>query len=107
VTTIAITVAEYKRTQNATLYEATLGNTVLCRSRTPFYAAARALMEQGFDPEATLEMSWRNSPIVSMRQKLCRAAQLTVKENDHRFRVEPYVPAPDKPKKDGERKEKN
>jgi hypothetical protein len=63
-------------------YVAELYGEVLCRSRTPFLAAARRLIERGFSPAATLVMRWAGSSTDALRGKLGIAAGLTVIEND-------------------------
>jgi hypothetical protein len=57
-------------------------------SNQPFYATARWLLAQGTDPETPIAMRHRNSPIVSMRSTVGRAAQLSVEEDRHHG---PYV----------------
>jgi hypothetical protein len=77
------------------LYEARLGSTVLCRSKTPFLSAARALLEANHAPETQLTMAHEGSDVVAMRATLGTAARLTVEET-HRSgpNFRPYRPHP-------------
>jgi hypothetical protein len=61
-------------------YAALLDRRELCRSSTPFFAAARRLLAQGHDPSMLLTMSHEGSAIVSMRSTIGRAAGLTIEE---------------------------
>jgi hypothetical protein len=54
----------------------------LCTSRTPFFAAARVLVEEGADPETPITMSHEGSCIVSLRSTIGQAARLTVEESE-------------------------
>jgi hypothetical protein len=54
----------------------------LTRHRTPFYAAARALLDRGASPMAMLRMRHRGSATVSMSGVICELAKLTVVEDD-------------------------
>ena len=62
-------------------YEARLDGMVVCRSRTPFLSAARALLEAGHAPGTILTMRHEGSDTVSLRATLGAAAKLTVVEN--------------------------
>ena len=53
----------------------------LCRSSTPFFAAARQLLAEGRDPSTLLSMRHEGSVTVSMRSTLGTAAGLTVAES--------------------------
>ena len=65
----------------------------LCTSRTPFFAAARVLMEEGADPETPITMSHEGSCIVSLRCTIGQAARLTVEESEKSGpRFVPYRP---------------
>lgn len=60
---------------------------ILCTSRQPFLDAARALLDQGYDPDNILLMRHEGSDVDSLRGKLGVAATLTVDEsNTPRFR---------------------
>jgi hypothetical protein len=54
----------------------------LTRHRTPFYAAARALLARGASPMATLRMRHRGSATISMTGLIGALAKLTVVEDD-------------------------
>src|SRR5215207_8126260 len=65
----------------------------LCISRTPFFAAARVLMEEGADPETPITMSHEGSCIVSLRSTIGQAERLTVEESERSGpRFVPYRP---------------
>ena len=65
----------------------------LCTSRTPFFAAARVLMEEGADPETPITMSHEGSCILSLRSTIGQAARLTVEESEKSGpRFVPYRP---------------
>jgi hypothetical protein len=62
-------------------FDVDLGDTKLCHStKTPFFDAARRLIELGEDPDAVLIL-WRDG-VPSLRGRLRDAAGLTVKEPD-------------------------
>ncbi|MCV9936122.1 hypothetical protein OIU35_07075 [Boseaceae bacterium BT-24-1] len=63
-------------------YEARYGGELLATSRTPFFAAARALLERGHSPDATLTMRHESQEAVALRASLGKAAQMTVIENE-------------------------
>ena len=69
-------------TASAGLYLATLNGEPLCRTRTPFVAAARRLTELGYPPELTLTMRWSGTAHDALRAKLGAASRLTIIEND-------------------------
>jgi hypothetical protein len=62
-------------------YEARLDGELLCLSRTPFLAAARALLEKGHAPETEIAMTHAGSDVVTLRARLGDAARLTVRED--------------------------
>lgn len=63
-------------------YEAHLGSTVLCRSKTPFLSAARVLLEANHAPETQLTMTHEGSTVVAMRATVGTAAAQSVVDND-------------------------
>jgi len=71
-------------------YDAYLGDRLVCSSWTPFFDAARVLIAEGHDPEATLVMRHRGSDHDVLWAKLRYAATLTVSGN---YFV-PYRPPP-------------
>jgi hypothetical protein len=70
------------RKLNNTVYEASTGGEVLCRSKTPLLSAARVLMRRGVDPNTELRMVRLGSETILMRARLGDAAALTVIEKD-------------------------
>lgn len=64
------------------LFEARLGPTVLCRSKTPFLSAARVLLEASHAPETLFTMTHEGSTVVAMRATLEAAAAQSVVDND-------------------------
>lgn len=79
--------------RNGRMYEAWHKGELLCSSHTPFFSAARVLMERGEDPLEVLEMSRTGSTQVDMRAPLHVAALLTVYEADKAGPViKEYVP---------------
>lgn len=76
-------------------YKATVGGEELCRSRQPFYDAARALLAEGYAPETVLEARHQGSDIVAMRGTVGEAAKWTVQERDRGgLRRVPWKPHP-------------
>jgi hypothetical protein len=77
------------------VYEASVGGEVLCRSRTPLLSAARVLLSRGVDTNTELRMVRFGSDVTLMRSRLGDAAELTVIENDRagpRFgKYEPFT----------------
>lgn len=62
-------------------YQAYLGDTVLCTSRTPFFEGARVLLSRGYDPNTGLTLRHRGAAHVSLRSTISAAAGQTVIEN--------------------------
>ncbi len=77
--TVLITPADSGRTGR---YQARLDGDgrVLCVSRTPFFDAARKLVEVGYDPDTTLVLRHEGSGTDSLQARLGTAASLTVEE---------------------------
>jgi hypothetical protein len=73
---------QVKETRNGR-YEARMGSTLVCTSRTPFLASARELLRLGFEEDDTLEMV-RESGRVDMRGRLGKASLLAVEEGQRR-----------------------
>lgn len=71
-----------------------LGNRPPCKATsTPFYSAARVLLDEGVSPDTVLTMRHEGSSIVSMRSTIGEAARLTVTEEDKKgLRVRKYRP---------------
>ena len=67
------------------------GDTLLATSRTPFFAAARRLLELGADPADVLTMRHRGSDTVSLRARVGAAAKLKVIETNSGPRFAPWV----------------
>ena len=69
------------------MWVAVLDGEELTRHRAPLYAAARALLDRGAPPMATLRMRHRGSATVSMTGVIGALAKLTVVEDDNGPRV--------------------
>ena len=80
-TPIHITISPVRRGR----FHARVQDRHLCTSRTPFFAAARVLMEEGADPETPITMSHEGSCIVSLRSTIGQAARLTVEESEKSY----------------------
>ena len=77
-------------------YEARLDGAVVCRSRTPFFSAARVLLKAGYAPDTILTMIHEGSDTASLRATLGSAAKLAVVENSREGpRFDRYQPRPD------------
>jgi hypothetical protein len=81
-------------------WQAWLGDELLCRSRTPFFSAARALLKRSVDPETKLVMrhrrrlGFRGEDTVTLSSTVGAAAKLTIIERDdpeHRIEPRPGV----------------
>jgi hypothetical protein len=59
------------------------GDLVVARSRTPFCDAARALIDDGFDPATKLVMTHAGSAIECLQAPIGAGALLTVEESAH------------------------
>lgn len=79
---IHITVRPAKLTPSGQRYEARCGKDIIATSRTPFLAAARALIDRGHSPDMVLTMSHEGHDTVALRSTLRAAASLRVVEND-------------------------
>jgi hypothetical protein len=66
-------------------FRASLGDRVLCESRTPLLGAARVLLAEGVDPATPLAMRHRTSDTIAMRSTVGAAARLSVDEYGPRF----------------------
>ena len=67
----------------------------LCRSKTPFFSAARALLDRGYDPNALLRWVDAKTGKTRLTGILGKAAKLTVLEDDRGVvRFAPYRPHP-------------
>jgi hypothetical protein len=71
--------------QWAGLFEARLGDRLLCMSRQPFLTAARVLVSEGHDPDSVLVMRHTGSNADALSAKLGVAARLTVNETKPAF----------------------
>lgn len=67
---------------NSVRYLASLNGRELCRSRTPFFAAARVLLSEGVFADEILEMKHEGSDTVALRSPVGEAAKLTVSDPD-------------------------
>jgi hypothetical protein len=70
----------------AGVFEAKLGETIICRSRQPFVDGARALLAMGYDPEMVLVMRHATTGTDALKAKLRVAAKLTVDESGPHIR---------------------
>ena len=79
---IDITIRPASITPSSQRYEAHCGGELLATSRTPFFAAARALLERGHSPQGVLTMRHAGQQVVALRATLGKAAGVTVIENE-------------------------
>jgi hypothetical protein len=63
-------------------FEARLDDRLLCVSHQPFVDAARVLIADGYDPNATLAMRHAGSETIALTARLGRAARFAVEEGD-------------------------
>lgn len=63
-------------------YSASLDGRELCRSRLPFFDAARVLQAEGTEGNTLLEMLWEGTDRIALRSTVGAAAGLTVVENE-------------------------
>jgi hypothetical protein len=66
---IEIEVSPIRRTSRGEVRRAVLPDGSAIESRTPFFAAARALLAAGVDPATRLAMRHRGSATVAMRDR--------------------------------------
>jgi hypothetical protein len=74
------------------MFDARLGDQLLCTSTIPFLDAARALLAEGADPDATLVML--HAGIESLRGRIGYAARFTVSESAGSPRLVRWAPHP-------------
>src|SRR5215471_2637700 len=74
------------------IWVAVLDGEELTRHRAPLYAAARALLDRGVSPMATLRMRHQGSATVSISGVIGELAKLTVVEDDRGPRVVRWQP---------------
>jgi hypothetical protein len=67
------------------LFEARVGERLLCTSRQPFLDSARVLVAEGLDPDSTITMRHAGSATVALTARLGVAARLQVNEDGPRF----------------------
>jgi hypothetical protein len=73
-------------------FVASLGQRVLCKSKTPLLTAARILQAEGVPNDTPISMTHEGSSIVAMRSTVGQAAGLIVEETDKkgpRFKTYP------------------
>jgi hypothetical protein len=63
------------------VFEASVDGRVLCISRTPFFAAARKLITEGYDAATAVVMRHSGSDTDCLRAPLGMAAKLTVEDS--------------------------
>jgi len=83
-------------TTKPNVYEAYLGDTLLCTSRLPFFDGARVMLKLGYLSETMVNMCHKGKAYPSFVSiSLAKAAKLTVRENDEDgLRVRLYEPFP-------------
>lgn len=91
--TLRITYRLGNRTPDGQVYEAWLGDRMVCKGREPFLAAARVLLGEGMDPATILESAHEGSDTVGLRATLATAAKLSVSETGTPHFVK-YSPPP-------------
>ena len=64
------------------LFDARIGNRLICSSRQPLLDAARVLMAGGIAPDAQIEMRHAGADHVALRAKVVAAAKLRVLEGE-------------------------
>ena len=78
------------------VYAACVEGRELCQSRTPFFAAARVLQDEGVDPATPIQMRHQGSREVGLHSTVGEAAKWTVEETDlEPMRFRKYHPHPD------------
>jgi hypothetical protein len=65
-------------------FAASLGQRLLCRSKTPLLTAARILQAEGIPDDTPISMTHEGSSVVSMKSTVGKAASLIVEETDAR-----------------------
>jgi len=80
--TIELTIHRHKLTCRGQLYEARLNGFPVCQSLTPFFTAARILLDAGHAPDTPLAMKHDGASTTSLRSTIGQAARLTVTEED-------------------------
>jgi hypothetical protein len=87
-------------------FAASLGQRLLCTSKTPLLTAARILQAEGVPNDTPISMTHEGSSIVSMRSTIGKAAGLIVEETDKRGpRFKPYRPMSNQMSQQGVRDE--
>lgn len=81
-------------TDRAGMYRAEVDGRHVVTARTPLFAAARVLQDEGVSPETPLSMRWAGSEIDALRSTVGAAAALTVTEDAYGTRFATYRPGP-------------
>jgi hypothetical protein len=63
-------------------FAASVGQRLLCESKTPFFTAARILQAEGIPDDTPITMTHEGSSVVSIRSTVGKAASLIVEETD-------------------------
>jgi hypothetical protein len=63
-------------------WQAWVGDELICTSRTPFFAAARKLLEHGTVPDEDITMRHKGSDRLCLSSTVGAAAKLTVTEDE-------------------------
>ncbi len=74
-------------------FAASVGQRLLCKSKTPFFTAARILQAEGLPDDTPITMTHEGSSIVSMRSTVGEATRWIVVETDTQGpTLKPYRP---------------
>ena len=63
-------------------FAASVGQRLLCKSKTPFFTSARILQTEGIPDETPIRMTHEGSSVVTMRSTIGEAASKIVHETD-------------------------
>jgi hypothetical protein len=74
-------------------FAASVGQRMICESKTPFFTAARILQREGIPNDTVISMTHEGSPVVALRSTVGEAAGQIVEETDAKGpRFKPYRP---------------
>lgn len=82
-------------TDRASMYRAELDGRHLVTARTPLFAAARVLRDEGMPHETPITMRWTGRTSPTMSSTVGQAAGLSVIEDDSGTQFTAYRPGPD------------
>ena len=75
-------------------HHARLNDRFITTSRTPLFAAARILIEEGVSADEPLTMTHEGSETICFRTTVGAASRLTVQDDDEGCRFRPFRPGP-------------